>query len=310
MTQQELERVLGEWEPGGASAALPNSVVMIQCAGEPSERFCSRLCCNQALKNALKLKELNPEAQVVILYRDIRTYGFGERLYTRAREKGVLFVRYDFDRKPVVSSNGSLAVRVLEPQLGHEMVLAPDVLALSMPVVPAEGARELASQLKVSVDLDGFFLEAHVKLRPVDFSSDGVYMAGMAHYPKLLDETIIQAQAAASRAALILSRDTMTTSALVARVNPELCVGCLTCVRVCPYVVPKISADLVGVGGIIGAAYIEPAICHGCGSCAAECPAKAIEMMHYKDAQVLTKLDALFVGDALPRKATAESDGL
>ena len=147
------------------------------------------------------------------------------------------------------------------------------------------------------MDLDGYFLEVHVKLRPVDFSSDGVYMAGMAHYPKLMDETIIQAQAAAARAALILSKDAMTTSAMVAQVDPELCVGCLTCVRICPYDVPKISADLTGIGGILGAAHIESAICHGCGSCAAECPAKAIEMMHYRDAQVLKKLDALLVGD-------------
>jgi heterodisulfide reductase subunit A-like polyferredoxin len=130
----------------------------------------------------------------------------------------------------------------------------------------------------------------------------------MAHYPKLLDETIVQAQAAAARAALILSKDTMTTSALVAQVHPELCVGCLTCVRICPYDVPKISADLTGIGGIIGAAQIEAVVCHGCGSCAAECPAKAIEMMHYKDAQVLKKLDALFVDEPVRQEATA-SDG-
>jgi heterodisulfide reductase subunit A-like polyferredoxin len=146
----------------------------------------------------------------------------------------------------------------------------------------------------VPVDLDGFFLEAHVKLRPVDFSSAGIFMAGMAHYPKLFDETIIQAQAAAARAALILSKDAITASAMVARINAELCVGCLTCVRTCAYDVPAIRADLVGVGGIMGAAYVEPAVCHGCGSCVAECPAKAIELMHYKNAQILKKLDALF----------------
>jgi heterodisulfide reductase subunit A len=225
----------------------------------------------------------------------MRTYGFKERLYTEAREQGILFVHYDFDRKPeVMVHNDTLTVRVHEPQLGRELSLEPDMLVLSMPIVPQHDADELATRLKVSVDLDGFFLEAHVKLRPVDFSSDGVYMAGMAHYPKLLDETVIQAQAAAARAALILSKDTMTTSALAAHVNAELCVGCLTCVRICPYDVPKIGADLVGVGGIMGAAQIEAAICHGCGSCAAECPAKAIEMMHYKDTQVLKKLDALF----------------
>jgi heterodisulfide reductase subunit A-like polyferredoxin len=300
VTQQEFEAALSN---GGN---LPNSVVMIQCAGRPSEKFCSRICCTQALKNALKLKELNPQAQVTIIYRDIRTYGFYERLYTQAREKGVLFVHYDFDRKPQVGHDGDLTVQVYESQLGRELTLQPDTLVLSMPIVPPYDADELATRLKVSVDLDGFFLEAHVKLRPVDFSSDGVYMAGMAHYPKLLDETIVQAQAAAARAALILSKDTMTTSALVAHINPELCVGCLTCVRVCPYEVPKIDPALPGVGGILGAAYIEPAICHGCGSCAAECPAKAIEMMHYKDAQVLKKLGALFEASGKWRVASAE----
>ncbi len=310
VTQQEFEEMLGKlvagklgnWEDSPAaqstnyqSTNLPNTVVMIQCAGEPSERYCSRICCTQALKNALKLKELNPSAQITIIYRDMRTHGFGERLYTAAREKGILFVRYDFDARPeVTTDDGGLRVKVHEPQLGRDLSIEPDMLVLSMPIVPHKDAGELATRLKVSVDLDGFFLEAHVKLRPVDFSSAGVYMAGMAHYPKLLDETIVQAQAAAARAALILSRDTMTTSAMVANVNPELCVGCLTCVRICPYDIPKISADLTGVGGIIGAAYIEPIICHGCGSCAAECPAKAIELMHYRDVQVLKKLDALF----------------
>lgn len=294
LTQREFESVLGE----PANSELPDSVVMIQCAGEPSERYCSRICCTQALKNALKLKELNPQAQIAILYRDIRTYGFKERLYEQAREKGILFIHYDFDRKPEVSTDGDkLAVRVHEGQLGRDLTLQPDNLVLSMPIVPHEDAKKLGTRLKVSVDLDGFFLEAHVKLRPVDFGSAGLYMAGMAHYPKLLDETIIQAQAAAARAALILSKDTMTTSALIAEVDATKCVGCLTCVRICPYDVPQIKADLVGVGEIMGAAYVEPAICHGCGSCASECPAKAIEMKHYKDTQVLTKLDALFVSE-------------
>jgi heterodisulfide reductase subunit A-like polyferredoxin len=313
MTQQEFESVLGDWETGQSTnpqfTNLPDSVVMIQCAGTPSEKFCSRICCVQALKNALKLKELNPQAQIIVLYRDMRAYGFKERLYTEAREKGILFIHYDFDRKPeVVANNGTLAVLVHESQLGRELTFEPDVLVLSMPIVPPHDADELATRLKVSVDLDGYFLEAHVKLRPVDFSSAGVYMAGMAHYPKLMDETIIQAQAAVARAALILSKETMTTSALVAQVDPELCVGCLTCVRICPYDVPKISADLTGIGGIMGAAEIEAVICHGCGSCAAECPAKAIEMMHYKDAQVLKKLDALFEDEPVRQEAIASDD--
>ncbi len=145
--------------------------------------------------------------------------------------------------------------------------------------------------------MDGFFLEAHVKLRPVDFSSDGIFMAGLAHYPKLLDESIIQAQAAAARAAVLLSQDTLDTGGRVAVVDETLCVGCLTCVRTCPYSAPHIAANLTGVGNILGAAQIEAAVCHGCGSCAAACPAKAIDLMHYTDAQMLPKVDALFAPD-------------
>jgi heterodisulfide reductase subunit A-like polyferredoxin len=318
LTQQEFEGVLGDWENGKLVnweigklgnretdqstnlpiTNLPSSVVMIQCVG-PAETFCSRICCTQALKNALKLKEMHPQAQITIIYRDLRAYGFKERLYTRAREKGVLFVRYEFDRKPEVTVDGDVSVHVYEPQLGKELALTSDLLVLSTPVVPSPGAHELASKLKVGVDLDGFFMEAHVKLRPVDFSSDGVFMAGMAHYPKLLDETIVQAQAAAARAATILSKEQLSVGGIVAEVDPELCVGCLTCMRVCPYSVPQISADLTGVGGIIGAASINPAQCRGCGICAGECPAKAIQLAHYRDEQMEVKINAFFEPAAL-----------
>jgi heterodisulfide reductase subunit A-like polyferredoxin len=295
LTQLELETLMAESEGDD----LPSSVVMIQCIG-PAEKFCSRLCCTTALKNALTLKELNPKAQVTIIYRDIRTYGFKEQLYTRARRAGVRFVHYDFDRKPEVETDGQaeapLKVRVWEQILGREIELTPDLLVLSTPIVASEGARDLASRLKLSVDMDGFFLEAHVKLRPVDFAAEGVFMAGMAHYPKFLDEAIAQAQAAASRASCTLAQKTMLTSARVAVVDPLKCVGCLTCVRICPYGVPKVSGEYTGVGEITGAAYIEAAVCHGCGSCAAECPAKAIQLMHYTDAQTIAKVDALFGG--------------
>jgi heterodisulfide reductase subunit A-like polyferredoxin len=160
-------------------------------------------------------------------------------------------------------------------------------------VVPAEGAAELATRLKTPVDLDGFFLEAHVKLRPVDFATEGFFLAGMAHYPKFLGESIAQAQAAAARAATILSKDTLEVGGIVAQVNEEACVGCLTCVRICPYDVPQIRAELTGVGDIKGAAYIEPAQCHGCGICVGECPAKAIQLLHYRDTQMEAKVAAL-----------------
>jgi heterodisulfide reductase subunit A-like polyferredoxin len=296
LTQMDFESLLVDNEERGGT--LPDSVVMIQCIG-PAEKYCSRICCTNALKNALKLKEINPNADVTILYRDIRTYGFKERYYTQARAAGVKFVHYEFDKKPEVIYNeegttAPLKVRFLEPILGREFELNPDLLVLSTPIVPAKGSKELASKLKLSIDMDGFFLEAHVKLRPVDFSADGIFMAGTAHYPKFLDETIAQAQAAASRAAIILSKKTMLTNARVAVVDPSKCVGCLTCVRICPYNVPKITSDHTGVGKIVGTAYIEPAVCHGCGSCSSECPAKAIDLMYYVDAQLIGKIDALF----------------
>ena len=295
ITQQEFEAMLADLRP---ACFRPQSVVMIQCIG-PAEKYCGRICCATALKNALQLKRLNPAAEITVLYRDLRAYGFQERLYTEARRQGVRFIRYDFDRKPKVEipiSNlqSPISIRVWEPILGRDIELHPDLLVLSTPLVPADGARELGSKLKVPVDADGWFLEAHVKLRPVDFASEGLFLAGAAHYPKLLDETIVQAKAAASRAATILTRESLTAGGAVAIVAPEKCTGCLTCVRICPYHVPKIMADFTGTGGIVGAAYIEPAICQGCGICASECPAKAISLMHYRDAQVMAKVEALF----------------
>jgi heterodisulfide reductase subunit A-like polyferredoxin len=299
----------------------PESVVMIQCVG-PAEKYCSRICCSVSLKNAIRLKEVNPDAEVVILYKDIRTYGFKERLYTEARNRGVVFVRYDEDHRPVVgfmsakhrphgdhevlgaqepdtgrtpdsSLPRQINVRAWDAALDRWFELRPDLIVLSMPVVPQEDARQVAGLFKVSLDTDGFFLEAHVKLRPVDFASDGVFMAGMAHYPKLIDETMIQAQAAAARAARVLSRKAITAGGRIAVIDPAKCTGCLTCVRICPFGVPKIQADLSGVGGIIGAAYIEAAVCQGCGSCVAECPARAIQLMHFTDLQMATQVGAL-----------------
>jgi heterodisulfide reductase subunit A-like polyferredoxin len=307
VTQLEFEELLaegdagsGEREPQAAPraprAASLRSVVMIQCVG-PGETYCARTCCATALKNALELKRRDPAAQVTVLYRDLRTYGFKERVYTEARRQGVRFVRYDFEHRPAVSvdANG-VQVTVRDPVLGAELRLQPDLLVLSMPLVPAPGARELAARLKVPLDMDGFFLEAHPKLRPVDFTSDGLFMAGAAHYPKFLDESIAQAQAAAARASGILAQPSVETNARVALVDAARCTGCLTCVRICPYGVPQVRADRAGVGQIMGAAYIEPAACHGCGICASECPARAIQLLHYRDAQMIDKIDALFAG--------------
>jgi heterodisulfide reductase subunit A-like polyferredoxin len=294
LTQLEFEAFLANPK---SEIQNPKSVVMIQCVG-PGEKFCSRLCCSTALKNALKIKELNPQAEVTILYRDIRTYGFKERLYTEARRVGVRFIRFDFEHKPVVEideENSEIIVRVHEPILNREVELHPDCLVLSRSC-QQKGARELSARLGAA--RADFFLEAH-PLRPVDFASDGLFMAGVAHYPKFLDETIAQAQAAAARAAIILSQESVLTNARVAVVDNTKCVGCLTCVRACPYDVPKIKSSFTGVGSIVGAAYIEAAMCQGCGTCAAECPAQAIQLMHYRDAEILPKIDALFNRDCV-----------
>jgi len=271
-----------------------NSIAMLLCVG-PAEHFCSRICCTTALKNSIELKRQFPNTAVTIMYRDIRAYGFKERLYTQARQLGVLFVRYDPDRLPEVDAQAGkpLKVNIWDRTLGRIIEIQPDLLVLSMPVVPGQDVRRLSALFKVPVDADGFFMEAHVKLRPVDFSTDGVFMAGLAHYPKLLDESIIQAQAAAGRAARVLSQETLVGGGRVAVVKPEECTGCLTCVRICPFSVPQIQVNLAGVGKIIGAAYIEAAICQGCGSCVAECPARAIQLMNYTDAQMAVKVSAL-----------------
>jgi heterodisulfide reductase subunit A-like polyferredoxin len=195
------------------------------------------------------------------------------------------------------SDGTGLEIRVWEEVLGREITLQPDMLVLSNPVVPGPAAQEMNERLKVQLDGNGFFLEAHAKLRPIDFASDGLFMAGLAHYPKFLDESIVQAQAAAARAATLLAHDTITTGGKIACIDPSLCVACLTCVRTCAYGVPRIDGELTGVGGIEGAAKIEPALCQGCGLCAAACPAGAIQLMHYTDAQVMSKVDALMLED-------------
>jgi heterodisulfide reductase subunit A-like polyferredoxin len=313
ITQGDLERLLNDGQIGGAEGKLRESkppagelsslksVVMLQCVGpwdeDGSEEpfYCSRICCSVTAKNALRIKERNPQAQIVVLYnRDIRTYGYQEALYRRAREAGVIFLRYLEGTRPEIRRADGLQILVQDDILGHAVELAPDLLVLSEAVVPNAGSRELAEMLKFSCTLEGFFLEAHVKLQPVDFPAEGLFLAGMAHYPKLLDETIAQAGAAAARAGRILSKEQLEVGGVVASVDANKCTGCLTCVRICPFGAAQINPALTGVGGILGAAEVKAAACRGCGLCPAECPAKAIQLQHFTDDQVLAKEEALF----------------
>ena len=301
MTQQEFEAWLFTWQQSGSTGKtkLPAKVLVHLCAGQEVD-YCSRVCCSQALKNLLWLKELAPDTEVTVLYKDIRAYGFKEKVYKEARAQNVVFVRYADEHPPEVELvlrgnelQPGLVVRAWESSLRKWILWEPDLYVVSLPVAPSPLAEPAGSVFKVPRDSNGFFMEAHVKLRPVDFASEGIFMAGMAHFPKLLDESIIQAKAAAARAARVLSREIRTAGGRVAVVNPELCTGCLTCVRICPFGVPQMDPNLAGAGGIQGAAAIETAVCQGCGSCAAECPARAIQLMHYTDAQMTALVTAL-----------------
>jgi homotetrameric NADPH-dependent glutamate synthase len=263
-------------------------IAIILCARPQGKNYdyCSRVCCTVAIKNALKIKEINPEANIYILYKDIRTYGFKEELYTKARKEGIMFIRYSDDRLPQVAPvDGKLEVNIFDPILGEELILSPDFLALATPMVPSEGNEELSKILKVPLTDEGFFHEAHVKLAPVDFASEGIFLCGTAHSPKFIDETIFQAQAAAGRATTILAKQQLEVGGAVCQVDADKCKACLTCVRVCPYDVPYINED--------GVAVIEVAKCRGCGVCAAECPREAIQLLNYRKEQVIVKSQAL-----------------
>jgi heterodisulfide reductase subunit A-like polyferredoxin len=285
LTQIELGKRL---EEKGADDL--QHVVMIQCVGSRNEDFpnCSRICCQSAVKNALHIKELNPETEVSVLYRDIRTYGELEYFYRQARRQGVHFFRFNREEPPQVSAqDGTLSVTFKDHVLQRQLRVPADVLVLSAGMRPSD-TEELATMLKLPRNPDGYFMEAHVKLRPVDMANEGIYVCGTAHGPKLISETIAQAMAASSRAATFLSQSEITLSVVTAKVDQERCASCLICVRACPYGVPHINKE--------GVSEIDEALCRGCGICAAECPAKAIELNWYEDDQVISKVDALLEG--------------
>ena len=266
-----------------------DNVVMIQCVGSRTDENpnCSRICCQNAIKNALAIVEINPEARVFVLYRDMRTYGFQEEYYQEARSKGVLFVRYDVDTPPVVEAAGDqVDVTFYDAILGMKLTVTADNLSLSTGMIADnDSTEELAMIFKVPRTSDGYFLEDHVKLRPVDMSVPGFFVAGTAHSPKLIRESVTQANAVAARAQTMLARDEINLGAASARVDGNLCAACLICVRACPFDIPFINAD--------GYSEIDPAKCHGCGMCVSECPAKAIQLMQFEDDRILAKVEQL-----------------
>ncbi|MFQ6759314.1 MAG: CoB--CoM heterodisulfide reductase iron-sulfur subunit A family protein [Deltaproteobacteria bacterium] len=287
VTQLELEKKLAGSRPLAKNA---NQVVMIQCVGSRGEdlSYCSRVCCGQALKNSLRLKKLRPELGITVLYRDMRAYGFLEDDYRAAREAGVIFVRYHEEKKPEVSvgKSGAVTVRYHDPLLSDDVELAADLLALSVGIVP-EDPTQLARMLKVPVTADKFFLEAHVKLQPVDLPVDGTYVCGLAHSPRSMDETIAQAQAAAGRACQPLARGAITPAPIVSKVDPELCIGCGACESFCPYKAIEIYKENKG-----RKARTLTASCKGCGVCAARCPTMAIDMGRFTLNGIMAQIQA------------------
>ena len=285
ITQVEFSKRLMT-DPAWASEI--NRVVMIQCVGSRNQDFsyCSRVCCSAAVKNSIKLKEMNPDAHVIVLYRDLRTYGFKELYYLKARQKGVLFFWYIPEEKPRVhDDNGKLIVDFTDRSSHQDFSVEPDLVVLSAGIRPDEGAKQITSLLKLPLTNEGFFLEAHVKLRPVEFATSGVFMAGTAHSPRFIEENITMAKSAGQQALKILCKKEMTTSAAVAEVNPDQCAACLVCVRICPFDAPFINEE--------GVSQIHPSACMGCGICASECPSSAITLKHSTDDQILSKIDAL-----------------
>jgi heterodisulfide reductase subunit A-like polyferredoxin len=271
-----------------------DSVVMIQCVGSRNEENenCSRICCQSAVKNALLIKKLSPDTNVYVLYRDIRTYGLLEDFYTEAREKGVIFIRFDRNAPPQVkASSDGLLVSVKDHILQQELEIQADLLTLSAGMTAAD-TEQMSRIMKFNRNPEGFFIEAHVKLRPVDMPSEGVFLCGTAHGPKLISESIAQAQAAASRATTFLAKDSIKLSAITAKVDTDHCVRCLTCVRACPFGVPEFNVEEKVIE-------INEAICHGCGVCASICPRQTIQLSFYEEDTILNKIDALLDAEGM-----------
>jgi heterodisulfide reductase subunit A len=271
---------------------------MIQCVESrvPERPYCSRICCGEAVKNALRIKALSPDTDVFVLYRDIRTYGFKEDYYRKARELGVVFVPYEVDRKPQlaresVDGKDVLRLQVWDPASEGDIVLDTDLLVLSVAISPPAGNRTLAKMLKVPLNDDGFYLEAHAKLRPVDFATEGIFLCGLAHAPKYMDEHITQANAAAARACTILTKEVIEAEGTIPRVDIARCVACGLCELTCAYQAIEVTVVDQRRGTL--AAQVNEALCKGCGACAAGCRSGAIDLQGFTDAQIVAAIQAL-----------------
>jgi heterodisulfide reductase subunit A len=286
-THLEMSRALEEGNPAVVGA---DTTVFIQCVGSRCDErpWCSKVCCNHAVMDAIELKKLNPNANVYVLYRDIRTYGLKELHYEEARRLGVVFMRYDPEYPPQVEVGDTIVVRLKDVVMGGMARLEADSLCLAAAIIPEEENRDLAKLYKLSTNEDGYFLEAHMKLRPVDFATDGVFLAGLAHYPKPLDETIAQAEAAAAHGSQVLARGYVDAPGMISVVDEFLCRGCGRCVDVCPFHAPQLKE--VEPGRWVSE--INPALCKGCGACGVACPTGAAAIRHFKDDQVGDMIDA------------------
>ena len=292
MTHLELEEKISERDEKLLNA---QTLVMIQCVGCRNENrnYCSRLCCSESVKNALMLKELNPQMDIYILYRDIITYGFKEDYYREARGKKIRFIRYVPDDKPLVGEvkergKSILRITLTDQTLKKKIAIDADVLALAAAVIPSESTREIAGLFKVTLSPDGFFKEAHVKLRPVEFSTDGVYLCGLAHYPKFIQETINQAYGAAGRVLTLLSHNIVVASGSVCAVDEKRCIGCGACVSACAYAALELNESKQG-----SKVAVNPVLCKGCGLCNSKCPTGAIQLKHFTDEEIMCEIDAV-----------------
>jgi heterodisulfide reductase subunit A len=269
------------------------TAVFVQCVGSriPERPYCSKVCCTQSIKSALSLKSRNPAMEIFVLYRDLRSYGLREDLYREARGQGIKFIRYDNDKAlEVNAAENGLEITFADRVLKRRMIIHSDLLVLASAMVP-QANNPLAPMYKISQNADGFFVEAHVKLRPNDFATDGVFVCGLAHAPKPLEESISQAQAAASRAVTVLSALEISVSGTVALVDPNCCSSCGVCVEICPYSAPKFDEKTAK-------AEIQSTLCKGCGLCVASCRSGAIHLKGFDTGQIMAMLQTCLWEDA------------